>query len=62
MKNHKKRSRLGTEGKEAGVLKAQLALGYQASAEDSLRIAAEWFPLEEEAASADEQQRNGKPS
>ncbi len=30
-------------------LHQQLKAGYQARAEDSLRIAAEWFPLEEEA-------------
>jgi len=30
-------------------LRQRLQAGYQASAEESLRIAAEWFPLEEEA-------------
>ena len=30
-------------------LSEQLKLGYQANADDSLKIAAEWFPLEEEA-------------
>ncbi len=30
-------------------LREQLKAGYQANAEDSLNIAAEWFPLEEEA-------------
>jgi CopG family transcriptional regulator / antitoxin EndoAI len=36
-------------------LNEQLKLGYQANADESLRIAAEWFPLEEEAS----QQRRG---
>lgn len=30
-------------------LREQLKAGYQANAEDSLKIALEWFPLEEEA-------------
>lgn len=30
-------------------LKARLKAGYQASADESLRMALEWFPLEEEA-------------
>jgi CopG family transcriptional regulator / antitoxin EndoAI len=30
-------------------LREQLKAGYQANAEDSLSIAADWFPLEEEA-------------
>ena len=36
-----------TQGKQS--LREQLKAGYLANAEDSLRIAAEWFPLEEEA-------------
>jgi CopG family transcriptional regulator/antitoxin EndoAI len=36
-----------TVGKQS--LKQQLATGYRANAEESLAIAVEWFPLEEEA-------------
>jgi metal-responsive CopG/Arc/MetJ family transcriptional regulator len=36
-----------TQGKQS--LREHLAAGYKANAEDSLRMAAEWFPLEEEA-------------
>jgi CopG family transcriptional regulator/antitoxin EndoAI len=36
-----------SQGKRS--LRQQLKAGYQANAEESLRIAAEWFPLEEEA-------------
>ena len=36
-----------THGKQS--LRNQLKAGYLANAEESLRIAAEWFPLEEEA-------------
>jgi CopG family transcriptional regulator/antitoxin EndoAI len=36
-----------TVGKHS--LREQLKAGYMANAEESLRIAAEWFPLEEEA-------------
>ena len=36
-------------------LAEQLKAGYQANADESLRIAAEWFPIEEEAS----QQRRG---
>ena len=31
------------------ILREQLKAGYQANAEDNLKIALEWFPLEEEA-------------
>ena len=36
-----------TQGKES--LREQLKAGYLANADESLKIAAEWFPLEEEA-------------
>ncbi len=36
-----------SQGKRS--LRRQLKAGYQANAEESLRIAMEWFPLEEEA-------------
>ena len=36
-----------THGKQR--LRQQLKAGYQANAEESLKIATEWFPLEEEA-------------
>ena len=36
-----------TQGRDS--LRAQLKAGYRANAERSLAIAAEWFPLEEEA-------------
>ena len=36
-----------THGKQS--LREQLKAGYQANAEENLRIALEWFPLEEEA-------------
>ena len=36
-----------TQGKQS--LQEQLKAGYQANAEESLKIAAEWFPLEEQA-------------
>lgn len=36
-----------TQGKQS--LREQLKAGYQANADENLRIAAEWFPLEEEA-------------
>jgi metal-responsive CopG/Arc/MetJ family transcriptional regulator len=37
------------ENRGKQVLREQLKAGYQASAEDSVKIALEWFPLEEEA-------------
>ena len=36
-----------SQGKQS--LRQQLQAGYRANAEESLRIAADWFPLEEEA-------------
>ena len=39
--------RVAPKGKQS--LRRQLKAGYQANAEESLRIATEWFPLEEEA-------------
>ena len=36
-----------TQGKQS--LRQQLKAGYQANADENLRIALEWFPLEEEA-------------
>jgi hypothetical protein len=36
-----------TQGKQS--LKEQLKAGYLANADENLKIAAEWFPLEEEA-------------
>jgi len=38
---------LGNHGKR--ILREQLEAGYQANADESLEMAAEWFPLEEEA-------------
>jgi metal-responsive CopG/Arc/MetJ family transcriptional regulator len=38
---------VGNRSKQA--LREQLKAGYQANAEDSLKLALEWFPLEEEA-------------
>ena len=40
-----------TRGKEN--LREQLKAGYKANAAESLRIAAEWFPLEEEACTSE---------
>lgn len=36
-----------SQGEKA--LRSQLAAGYKANADDALKMAAEWFPLEEEA-------------
>jgi hypothetical protein len=42
--------RCGTSSKRRGrTLREQLKAGYRANAERDLAIAAEWFPLEEEA-------------
>ncbi|HEY2380564.1 MAG TPA: hypothetical protein VGK48_05220 [Terriglobia bacterium] len=46
-----------TRGKQ--ILREQLKAGYLAGADDSLKIAAEWFPLEEEAG---RQPRAGRPA
>jgi CopG family transcriptional regulator/antitoxin EndoAI len=43
-------------------LSEQLKLGYQANADESLRIAAEWFPLEEEASQQRRGDRRGRSS
>jgi metal-responsive CopG/Arc/MetJ family transcriptional regulator len=41
-------------------LKEQLEAGYQANAEENLKIALEWFPLEEEACNERPAPRNRK--
>jgi CopG family transcriptional regulator/antitoxin EndoAI len=43
-------------------LSEQLKLGYQANADESLKIAAEWFPLEEEASQRREGAHRGRTS
>jgi CopG family transcriptional regulator / antitoxin EndoAI len=47
-----------TKGKQS--LRAQLAAGYRANAERDLLMAAEWFPLEEEAWELSETSRKTK--
>ena len=47
-----------TQGKQS--LREQLAAGYRANAERDLAIAAEWFPLEEEAWQTSEASRRSK--
>ena len=47
-----------TQGKHS--LREQLAAGYRANAERDLEIAAEWFPLEEEASKTSEASRRPK--
>jgi len=47
-----------TQGKQS--LRERLQEGYATNAEDSLRIAAEWFPLEEEACPQTEGHRRTK--
>ncbi len=47
-----------TQGKQS--LREQLAAGYRANAERDLEMAAEWFPLEEEAHNTFEASRKSK--
>jgi len=47
-----------TRGKQS--LRQQLKAGYLANAEESLEIAAEWFPLEEEAWQGTDRKARGK--
>jgi metal-responsive CopG/Arc/MetJ family transcriptional regulator len=37
------------ENRSKQILRGQLKAGYQANADNSVKIALEWFPLEEEA-------------
>ena len=47
-----------SQGKQS--LREQLKAGYQANAEESLKIAMDWFPLEEEAWQKSQTGRKGK--
>jgi metal-responsive CopG/Arc/MetJ family transcriptional regulator len=48
------------EARSKRALREQLKAGYQANAEESLQIAVEWFPLEEEAWQRSGTDRKGK--
>jgi len=48
------------ENRGKQFLREQLKAGYQANAEDSVKIALEWFPLEEEAWQRSHPNRKGK--
>ena len=48
------------ENRGKQILREQLKAGYQANAEDSVKIALEWFPLEEEACQRSHTNRKGK--
>lgn len=47
-----------TQGKQS--LREQLKAGYMANADENLKIAAEWFPLEEQAWQNSQPARRGK--
>jgi metal-responsive CopG/Arc/MetJ family transcriptional regulator len=48
------------ENRGTQILREQLKAGYQANAEESVKIALEWFPLEEEAWQRTHANRKGK--